>query len=116
MLKRHPSEYTFLLLQCSRALTHIAKRALARIVNANAWVANAQKDGVKKIMALALPAFKNNNQLTMVTWEDASGNGGASKGGEGRRRKCWRGLGREQQSPTTMMTKSLPLLHLQLKK
>ncbi len=72
------------LLRCPRALAHIAKRALARIVNANAWVANTQKDGNDKIMALAPPALKNDNQLMMVTREDATGNGGASKGGEGR--------------------------------
>ncbi len=51
----------------------------------------------------------------MVTWEDATGNGGASEGGEGRGGR-WRGRRQEQQSLTTTMTNSLPLLHLQLKK
>ncbi len=66
--------------------------------------------------ALAPPALKNDNQLTMVTREDAAGNGGASKGGEGRGGRWQGGGGQEQQSPTTTMTKSSPLLHLQLKK
>ncbi len=41
-------------------------------------------DDDDKIIALAPPALKNNNQLAMVTWENAVGSGGASKGGEGR--------------------------------
>jgi hypothetical protein len=64
---------------------------------------------------LAPPALKYDNQLTMVTQEDVTGNGGVSEGGEGRGGRWWGG-GQEQQSPTTTMTKSPPLLYLQLKK
>jgi hypothetical protein len=50
----------------------------------------------------------------MVTQEDAIGNEGASEGGEGRGGR-WQGGGTRAKIPTTTMTKSSPLLLLQLR-
>jgi hypothetical protein len=57
-------------------------------------------DSDDKIMALAPPALKNNNQLMMVTQEDKTGNQGVREEGEGRGGR-WQGGRQEQQSPTT---------------
>ncbi len=46
-------------------------------------------NGDDKITALAPPAFEIDNQLTMVTQEDVTGNGGASKRGQGRGERGW---------------------------
>jgi hypothetical protein len=43
-----------------------------------------EDNGDDKITALAPPALEINNQPTMVTREDVTGDGGASEGGQGR--------------------------------
>jgi hypothetical protein len=43
-----------------------------------------EDNGDDKITVLASPALEVNNQPMMVTWEDVTGDGGASKGGQGR--------------------------------
>jgi hypothetical protein len=56
----------------------VCKNTAKRIIWVRAWANDGDDD---KTIALALPALKNNNQLTMVTREDAVGSGGASEGG-----------------------------------
>ncbi len=56
------------------------------------WFSSEEPDedsGNDKITALAPPALEINNQPTMVTWEDVTGNGGASEGGQGRGGRGW---------------------------
>ncbi len=48
-----------------------------------------EDNGDDKIMALALPALEIKNQLTMMTQEDVTGDGGASEGGQGRGGRGW---------------------------